>query len=145
MPKKTRPKSSPAKWEGGRHRCAPLLHRQPELARTALDLGFYVSMSGIVTSRTPRICRKPPRSSRRIGYWSKPTRRSLRPVPHRGKPCEPAFVADTAAFVADLRGETLDELAEARPPTSSDCSGKPPREGEDPRLRDIVRRAADRE
>jgi TatD DNase family protein len=34
-------------------------------------------------------------------------------VPHRGQTCEPAFVADTAAFLADLRGEPLDGLAEA--------------------------------
>ncbi|MEP7317041.1 MAG: TatD family hydrolase, partial [Sphingomicrobium sp.] len=37
----------------------------------------------------------------------------LAPVPHRGKPCEPAFVADTAAFLAELRGETLEQLASA--------------------------------
>ena len=37
----------------------------------------------------------------------------LAPVPHRGKPCEPAFVADTAAFVAELRGEEPDALADA--------------------------------
>jgi TatD DNase family protein len=36
----------------------------------------------------------------------------LAPVPHRGKPCEPAFVADTAAFVAELRGEDRQSLAE---------------------------------
>ncbi len=35
----------------------------------------------------------------------------LAPVPHRGKPCEPAFVADTARFVAELRGESLEDLA----------------------------------
>jgi TatD DNase family protein len=35
----------------------------------------------------------------------------LAPVPHRGKQCEPAFVADTAAFVANLRGESLEDLA----------------------------------
>jgi TatD DNase family protein len=35
----------------------------------------------------------------------------LAPVPHRGRKCEPAFVADTANFVADLRGEALDDLA----------------------------------
>ena len=34
----------------------------------------------------------------------------LAPVPHRGKRCEPAFVADTAAFVADLRGLEVQEL-----------------------------------
>ena len=37
----------------------------------------------------------------------------LAPVPNRGKTCEPAFVADTAAFLSDLRDEPLDELTEA--------------------------------
>ncbi len=35
----------------------------------------------------------------------------LAPVPNRGKTCEPAFVSDTAAFVAQLRGESIEELA----------------------------------
>jgi TatD DNase family protein len=34
-------------------------------------------------------------------------------VPHRGKTCEPGFVADTARFLADLRGETPEELTAA--------------------------------
>jgi len=34
------------------------------------------------------------------------------PVPHRGRKCEPAFVADTARFVADLRGEDPEQLAD---------------------------------
>src|SRR3546814_11380082 len=34
----------------------------------------------------------------------------LAPVPHRGKSCEPAFVADTARFLAELRGETIEDL-----------------------------------
>ena len=37
----------------------------------------------------------------------------LAPVPHRGKVCEPAFVRNTAQFVADLRGESLETLATA--------------------------------
>ena len=37
----------------------------------------------------------------------------LAPVPHRGQKCEPAFVADTAQFVADLRGEPVEQLAAA--------------------------------
>jgi TatD DNase family protein len=37
----------------------------------------------------------------------------LAPVPHRGQKCEPAFVADTASFVAQLRGEGPEELASA--------------------------------
>jgi TatD DNase family protein len=36
----------------------------------------------------------------------------LAPVPNRGKKCEPAFVADTAAFVAELRGEPVERLAD---------------------------------
>jgi TatD DNase family protein len=36
----------------------------------------------------------------------------LAPVPHRGRTCEPAFVADTARFVADLRGVEVEALAE---------------------------------
>ena len=36
----------------------------------------------------------------------------LAPVPHRGRKCEPAFVADTATFVADLRAEDPEQLAE---------------------------------
>ena len=36
----------------------------------------------------------------------------LAPVPHRGQKCEPAFVADTAAFVANLRDEDPERLAE---------------------------------
>ena len=36
----------------------------------------------------------------------------LAPVPHRGKPCEPAFVVDTARFLADLRKTGLDDLAQ---------------------------------
>ena len=37
----------------------------------------------------------------------------LAPVPHRGRRCEPAFVADTARFLAALRGEPIESLAEA--------------------------------
>jgi hypothetical protein len=53
----------------------------------------------------------------------------LAPVPHRGQTCEPAFVADTAAFLADLRDEPIDSWPKRPPPTSSDCSTKPRREG----------------
>ena len=46
-------------------------------------------------------------------------------MPHRGKTCEPAFVADTAAFVAELRGETLEALARSdHRAISSACSSK---------------------
>jgi TatD DNase family protein len=37
----------------------------------------------------------------------------LAPVPHRGQVCEPAFTADTARFIANLRGTSAEALAEA--------------------------------
>ena len=82
-----------------------------ELARKGLDLGFYVSLSGIVTFKNAADLQD-------IAKWLPADQMLvetdapfLAPVPHRGKTCEPAFVADTAAFVADLRGEEVAALA----------------------------------
>jgi len=84
-----------------------------KLARKGLDLGFYVSLSGIVTFKNAAdlqdIARWLP-SDRMLVETDSPF---LAPVPNRGKTCEPAFVVDTAAFVAELRGEEPGALAEA--------------------------------
>lgn len=84
-----------------------------DLARTGLDCGFLVSLSGIVTFKNAAdlqdIARWLP-ADRLLVETDAPF---LAPVPHRGKPCEPAFVADTAAFVAGLRGEPVEALAAA--------------------------------
>ena len=83
-----------------------------ELARKALDLGFYVSLSGIVTFKNAQdlqhTARKLP-ADRLLVETDSPF---LAPVPHRGRTCEPAFVADTARFVAELRGVAVETLAE---------------------------------
>ena len=84
-----------------------------DLARKALDLGFYVSLSGIVTFKSARDLQETAKflpSDRMLVETDSPF---LAPVPHRGQTCEPAFVADTAAFVADLRGEDVEALADA--------------------------------
>ena len=84
-----------------------------ELANKALDLGFFISLSGIVTFKNARDLQETAKqipSERLLVETDSPF---LAPVPHRGKTGEPAFVADTAAFVAALRGEELDALAEA--------------------------------
>jgi TatD DNase family protein len=83
-----------------------------EFGRIALDLGFYISLSGIVTFKNAGDIRDfaqtvPP--DRLLVETDSPF---LAPVPHRGKSCEPAFVRDTATFLADLRGITLDELTD---------------------------------
>jgi TatD DNase family protein len=83
------------------------------LARKGLDLGFYVSLSGIVTFKNAKDLQETAKwlpSNRVLVETDSPF---LAPVPHRGQTCEPAFVADTAAFVAELRGESVEELADA--------------------------------
>ena len=83
-----------------------------KLAQCALELGFYISFSGIVTFPNARplaeIARRIP-ADRILVETDCPY---LAPVPHRGKRNEPGFVADTARFVAALREMTLDELAD---------------------------------
>lgn len=81
-----------------------------DMARQALDLGYYISLSGIVTFRNAEALRDVARrvpADRLLVETDSPY---LAPVPHRGKPNEPQFVCDVAAFVADLRGEPLDIL-----------------------------------
>ena len=85
----------------------------PALARQALDLGFLISLSGIVTFKNARELQDTAKwlpSDRMLVETDSPF---LAPVPHRGQVCEPAFVADTAAFVAELRGEEPGKLAAA--------------------------------
>lgn len=83
-----------------------------DLARTALDLGLTISLSGIVTFKNAKdlqaIAAELP-EDRLLVETDAPF---LAPVPHRGKTCEPAFVSDTCAFVAGLRGISSERLAE---------------------------------
>jgi len=83
------------------------------LARTALDLGFYISISGIVTFKNARDLQDVAKTIPQDRLLVETDSPFLAPVPHRGQTCEPAFVADTAAFLSDLRDEPLDELAAA--------------------------------
>jgi TatD DNase family protein len=84
-----------------------------ELARKALDLGFYVSLSGIVTFKNAQDLQATAKWLPADQMLVETDSPFLAPVPHRGQTCEPAFVADTASFVAQLRAEAPEELAEA--------------------------------
>ncbi len=84
-----------------------------ELARTGLDIGFFVSLSGIVTFKNAADLQQTAKAIPLDRLLVETDAPFLAPVPNRGKTCEPAFVADTAAFVAELRGEAPDALAEA--------------------------------
>jgi TatD DNase family protein len=82
-------------------------------AERALDLGFYVSFSGIVTFKKSVAIQE-------VAAWAPLDRilvetdsPYLAPVPYRGKPCEPAYVLETAKRAAELRGMPVEALAEA--------------------------------
>lgn len=83
-----------------------------EFGRKVLDLGLTISLSGIVTFKNAKALQAAAREvpeSRLLVETDSPF---LAPVPHRGKLCEPAFVADTARFVAELRGMDPERLEE---------------------------------
>lgn len=79
-------------------------------ADIALDLGFYISISGIVTFKSARELQETAARLPIERLLVETDAPFLAPVPHRGKTGEPAFVADTAAFLADLRGEPVEQL-----------------------------------
>jgi TatD DNase family protein len=83
-----------------------------QFGRKVLDLGLTVSLSGIVTFKNARELQEFAREIPDDRLLVETDSPFLAPVPHRGKPCQPAFVRDTAEFVAALRGVSLGELAE---------------------------------
>ncbi|MFC7497793.1 TatD family hydrolase [Enterovirga sp. GCM10030262] len=84
-----------------------------EFGRKALDLGLYISISGIVTFKNAKDLHAAARTVPLDRLLIETDSPFLAPVPHRGRPCEPAYVADTARFLAELRGETLEQLSSA--------------------------------
>ena len=82
-------------------------------ADKALDLGLYISISGIVTFKNAKDLQETAARIPEDRLLIETDSPFLAPVPHRGKPCEPAFVADTARFLADLRGTSLEALGDA--------------------------------
>jgi TatD DNase family protein len=84
-----------------------------EFAEKVLALGLYISISGIVTFKNAKALQEAAKAVPLDRLLIETDSPFLAPVPHRGKPCEPAFVADTARFLAQLRGEPLETLAEA--------------------------------
>ncbi len=83
------------------------------LARAALDLGLYISASGIVTFKKSDALRAVIREVPLERLLVETDAPYLAPTPHRGKRNEPAFVAHTAACVAELKGVPVEVLAEA--------------------------------
>lgn len=95
-------------------KCGGVLHCFTEdwaMAKRALDLGFYISISGIITFRNAEelrdVVRKVP-LDRLLVETDSPY---LAPIPYRGKPNQPAYVRETCEYVATLKGLSCEEFA----------------------------------
>lgn len=83
----------------------------PNLAEAVLELGFYISISGIVTFKSAQELRDTVRNVPLERILVETDSPYLAPIPKRGKRNEPAFTAHTAAVVAELKGVSEEELA----------------------------------
>jgi TatD DNase family protein len=102
--------------EEGAERCGGVMHcftESQEVADQAMELGFYISLSGIVTFKNVQALKEVAKSiplDRMLVETDSPY---LAPVPFRGKTNQPAYVKHVAEHIADLRGISLSEVAEA--------------------------------
>ena len=85
----------------------------PQLAEKAIELGLYISLSGILTFKTADELRATAAKVPMERLLVETAAPYLAPVPKRGKRNEPAFVVHTAAKLAEVKGVTAAELAEA--------------------------------
>ena len=82
-----------------------------EQAQPLLEHGHLISFTGIVSFKNAGVIAETARLAPANGYMIETDAPYLAPVPHRGKRCEPAFVADTARAIATLRGESAEQVA----------------------------------
>ncbi|EIK93421.1 TatD family deoxyribonuclease [Pseudomonas sp. M47T1] len=83
-----------------------------DMAKAALDLGYYISLSGIVTFRNADALRDVARQVPADRLLVETDSPYLAPIPHRGKPNLPQYVREVAQFLAMVRGESYEQLAE---------------------------------
>jgi TatD DNase family protein len=98
-------------WAG--HGLGGVLHcftGTPEYARAALDLGFMISFAGNVTYPKATSIQQTAKEVPLDRMFIETDSPYLAPVPHRGKRNEPAYVTETAKFVANLRGISAEAL-----------------------------------
>jgi TatD DNase family protein len=81
------------------------------MARSALDIGFYLSFAGIVTFPRAESIRAAARIAPADRILAETDAPYLAPVPHRGKRNEPAFVAEVAARLAAVRNVSVADLS----------------------------------
>ena len=100
--------------EMGKGTFTGLLHcftASAEFAEHALALGLYISFSGIVTFKSASDLQTVARSVPADRILVETDAPYLAPVPMRGRVCEPAYTRYTAEYLAELRGQSLDDFA----------------------------------
>jgi TatD DNase family protein len=97
----------------------------PDEARRALDLGTYLSFSGIVTFKSADDLRAAARLAPIDRVLVENDSPYLAPVPHRGRANEPAYVAVVGAGIADARGDAIETVAAATRATTATVFGRP--------------------
>ena len=85
----------------------------PEVQEQIAALGHLVSFTGIATFKNGAQVRETVRATPIESFMLETDCPYLAPVPHRGKRCEPSFVADTAAFIAQEKSCSLEALSRA--------------------------------
>ena len=100
---------------GGADQCGGVIHCFTEdlaFAQAAIDLGFYISISGIVTFRQATELKEVVKALPLERLLIETDSPYLAPVPHRGKQNQPAYVVEVAAYIAQLRGESLAKVGQ---------------------------------
>ncbi|VAW56336.1 Uncharacterized metal-dependent hydrolase YcfH [hydrothermal vent metagenome] len=95
--------------------CGGVLHCFTEswdMAKQALDMGMYISFSGIVTFKNAQALREVARQVPNDRFLIETDSPYLAPVPHRGKQNHPGWVGYVAQCLADVRGQSLESIAE---------------------------------
>lgn len=82
-----------------------------EMAQQAIDMGFYISFSGIVTFKNARELREVAKQVPDNKFLIETDAPYLAPVPHRGKQNQPAYVVEVAKHLASIRGQSLEDIA----------------------------------
>lgn len=84
-----------------------------EYGRRVIDLGYRVSFSGMITFRAAENIRAAAAALPLDSMLIETDSPYLAPAPHRGKPCEPAYVVETAKKLAEVQGVSMERVAEA--------------------------------
>ncbi len=98
------------KSEGAEHGIIHCFTEDWETAKQALDLGFYISFSGIVSFKSAQMIQDAAQKMPRDRMLIETDSPYLAPVPKRGRPNEPAYVPYVAAYIADMYGCSAEDI-----------------------------------